>query len=370
MTDCFDLRRLAGLTSEIDIFLDQGKKGNSQVIIMGAGYAMPAIARILNKNGFNIVAICDSDLQKRGQIFIGIKCCAIDEAIALYPNAQIVIASPRYFAEIKRELSEKVLENQIVDLDLDNTHYFYKYEFKSFLNHNISRFEFVLSLLDSESKNTFYKVLLAHSSGRRLDFVNASTGQEDWYLFKTLLESRHNSIFIDCGAYTGDTISLFLEASRIQPKKVIAYEPEPQSFGYLEKYLAETNVGYEAHMKGLAAYCNKRMLRVEDVYSAFTEKPNHSGDIEVESVCLDDIEPSIVDADIIIKMDIEGGEYDALLGARQIITKHRPRLAICLYHKVEDLVRIAELLYSLQPDYKFHVKHQSTGCTDTILFAV
>ena len=39
MTDCFDLRRLAGLTSEIDIFLDQGKKGNSQVIIMGAGYA-------------------------------------------------------------------------------------------------------------------------------------------------------------------------------------------------------------------------------------------------------------------------------------------------------------------------------------------
>ena len=213
-------------------------------------------------------------------------------------------------------------------------------------------------------------MLLAHSSGRRLDFVNASTGQEDWYLFKTLLESRHNSIFIDCGAYTGDTISLFLEASRIQPKKVIAYEPEPQSFGYLEKYLAETNVGYEAHMKGLAAYCNKRTLRVEDVYSAFTEKPNHSGDIEVESVCLDDIEPSIVDADIIIKMDIEGEEYDALLGARQIITKHRPRLAICLYHKVEDFVRIAELLYSLQPDYKFHVKHQSTGRTDTILFAV
>lgn len=52
MTNCFDLRKLARLTSEIDIFLDQGEQRNLQVIIMGAGYAMAALVRILKKKRF------------------------------------------------------------------------------------------------------------------------------------------------------------------------------------------------------------------------------------------------------------------------------------------------------------------------------
>ena len=42
----------------------------------------------------------------------------------------------------------------------------------------------------------------------------------------------------------------------------------------------------------------------------------------------------------LIKMDVEGAEYDALLGARKIITRYKPGLAICLYHRPEHLWQI------------------------------
>lgn len=43
-------------------------------------------------------------------------------------------------------------------------------------------------------------------------------------------------------------------------------------------------------------------------------------------------------------MDIEGAEYEALLGARDIIFKYRPGLAISLYHRPADLWRIPLLI--------------------------
>ena len=76
------------------------------------------------------------------------------------------------------------------------------------------------------------------------------------------------------------------------------------------------------------------------------------------------------DRELILQMDIEGAEYRALLGAERSIRKHKPRLAICLYHNVEDFIQIPELLLSMVPEYNLSLRHHSKGCTDTILYAV
>jgi hypothetical protein len=72
----------------------------------------------------------------------------------------------------------------------------------------------------------------------------------------------------------------------------------------------------------------------------------------------------------IIKMDIEGAEYRALLGAQNSIKKHKPRLAICLYHNIEDFIEIPELILKMVPEYKLFLRHHSKSCTDTILYAM
>lgn len=68
-------------------------------------------------------------------------------------------------------------------------------------------------------------------------------------------------------------------------------------------------------------------------------------------------------------MDIEGAELDTLRGAAQTIKKYKPKLAICIYHRVLDFYEIPMFLKSLVPDYKFKVRQHEPGFCETVLYA-
>ena len=70
-----------------------------------------------------------------------------------------------------------------------------------------------------------------------------------------------------------------------------------------------------------------------------------------------------------IKMDIEGAELKSLMGARNTIIKNHPRLAICAYHKPEDLYELPGYILSLVPEYKFLLRHYCTSQYETVLYA-
>ncbi|PYS94562.1 MAG: hypothetical protein DMF64_00335 [Acidobacteria bacterium] len=70
-----------------------------------------------------------------------------------------------------------------------------------------------------------------------------------------------------------------------------------------------------------------------------------------------------------IKMDIEGAELPALQGAEQTIRAHRPKLAISVYHKDDDFVRIPAYLHRLGVGYEFFLDHFTIFGEETILFA-
>lgn len=69
-------------------------------------------------------------------------------------------------------------------------------------------------------------------------------------------------------------------------------------------------------------------------------------------------------------MDIEGAELQGLKGAKNIIVKNRPKLAICIYHKPEDILEIPLYLQSIVPDYKFYIRYYSNHDIETVLYAV
>lgn len=70
-----------------------------------------------------------------------------------------------------------------------------------------------------------------------------------------------------------------------------------------------------------------------------------------------------------IKMDIEGAEMDALLGAKATLIRHRPRLAISLYHRAADLARIPVWIDRLGLGYRFWLDHYTIHHEETVLFA-
>lgn len=69
-------------------------------------------------------------------------------------------------------------------------------------------------------------------------------------------------------------------------------------------------------------------------------------------------------------MDIEGAELKALEGATECISKYSPQLAISVYHKPEDIIEIPMFIKSLNPKYRFWLRHYSLSWFDTVLYAV
>lgn len=70
-----------------------------------------------------------------------------------------------------------------------------------------------------------------------------------------------------------------------------------------------------------------------------------------------------------LKMDIEGAEYEVLYGAKETIRKYKPKLAICVYHKPEDILLIPQLIKELVPEYKIYLSHKRDDFIETVLFA-
>ena len=71
-----------------------------------------------------------------------------------------------------------------------------------------------------------------------------------------------------------------------------------------------------------------------------------------------------------IKMDIEGAEREALLGASRIIREQRPVLAICVYHRPADLWELPLLIHEINPDYRMYLRAHSHMGLSTVLYCL
>ena len=69
-------------------------------------------------------------------------------------------------------------------------------------------------------------------------------------------------------------------------------------------------------------------------------------------------------------MDIEGAELDTLHGAKNMIDIDKPKMAVCVYHRMDDILTIPEYLIRINPEYKLYMRHHNCNITETVLYAV
>jgi FkbM family methyltransferase len=200
---------------------------------------------------------------------------------------------------------------------------------------------------------------------RRLPTAKWPKSTEIEYFGEPFLTLTESEVFIDAGAYDGDTIKSFLKFCNGKYKKICALEPDSHNFIKLKKSIAGYN-NIIALNKG--AWSSNTILKFTESVDRFGSAITDTGSNLIEAIKIDDTLES--DAATFIKMDIEGSELAALMGAAETIKKHKPRLAICVYHKLEDVITIPEYIQSLVPDYKFYIRHYSEIDLGTVLYAI
>ena len=229
---------------------------------------------------------------------------------------------------------------------------------------NFDRINLVLDNLDDiESKEILLNYLRSALSFSN-EYLNPNLPQ----YFPQFFRLTNHEIVVDGGAYIGDTL---IEYKKIFNTFKEYHAFEPSNNNYLQ---LATNSNFEniyIYNKGLGL-SNEMLLFndgiTESSTSSFLKSTFNQNNLkEVQIVRLDDL---INDVSF-IKLDIEGAELDALVGSASLISRYKPKIAVCIYHKFEHLWQIQEFLYSIRSDYKFSIRYHSIPkiLTELVLYA-
>jgi FkbM family methyltransferase len=189
---------------------------------------------------------------------------------------------------------------------------------------------------------------------------------QNTYFPHDIFKLSPEEVLVDCGAFDGDTLRLLLSFAP-DFKAFYAVEADTVSIQKLQSYIGtlQPDVAAKVHELDCAVGADRCTLQFV-MSGAATSKIEGAG-VDVACIPLDELFADIPVT--LIKMDIEGAEFDALRGGAKIIQRDSPILAICVYHTQADIWRIPLLLRSINPNYAFFLRSYDGDGFQTVLYA-
>lgn len=349
------------------------KASFAPVVLFGAGDMACYVLTYLRQHEIEPVCICDNNFIKHGSLYLGLPVYSYDSLKDKFANNHgkyniVVSVGPQYKAIIYSQLADAHEKNPVWYLqgyELCGEKIDYGY-----ISEHLSQFEEAYtSLCDDFSKKVFINVLNAKISGDFALYREVMSGKE--YFDDDVVKLANNEAFLDVGAYKGNAIFEFVKRTSAKYDAIIGFEPDKKTFGILRKAVAENGIqkvelynkgawdkpGFLHFFEGRGG--SSRFLETTDLVSS-------ANYVEVDTI------DNILHGRCItyVSMDVEGAEHFAILGAEQTIRKWKPKIAVCVYHKREDLFDLLLLLKSFIPEYRFYLRHYTNNQTETVLYAV
>jgi FkbM family methyltransferase len=320
----------------------------------------------LHKDSYNIKCFADNNPLKWGTYLEGIKVLPINEAFSHY-NGEAVIISCGEGDEILNQLKEygvpveRVCIPDVSVLSENDV---------EFIKSNLKKFERFYDDLSDEKSKCVLTGLLNYKLTHNLEYIqNIADDTNEQYFDPNLIKYTSDDVFVDCGAYTGDTAEIYVKYNDGKYKEIICFEADKDNCSIIRKNC----IGYNIRLENLACWNEKTELMFDKVGSGSgavieTNKAKH----EMVSIMADTIDHVLNgNKATFIKMDIEGAEYKALIGAVDTIQRYKPTLMISVYHKQDDLIRLPMLIYSMNQDYSFYLRHyRRMSMQETVLYAL
>lgn len=235
----------------------------------------------------------------------------------------------------------------------------------------------VLELLDDDKSREIYVDVILYRIG--MQYLEFSVDYENRFMaLDPFREISEKEVFVDCGAYVGDTVEQYIYKRYGLFQKIIAFEPNKKSYlamkARVERLCKEWNLEKNSIIVHPFGVGDKNETMYFDEYETnhglsakYVEKlEGNPNCCENRIVALDDF----LEEDFhFLKADIESFEYKMLCGAKKCIEHTKPRLAISIYHNIFDIIDIPILIKEMVPEYHLGVRHHSMDFDDTFLYA-
>ena len=200
----------------------------------------------------------------------------------------------------------------------------------------------------------------------REDYIWADYGKQ-YFDLDALGADPDGEIFVDAGCFNGETGASAAAWAGGKLLKIYAFEADKNSIDACQKRLEQT--GCEFELYHMATWSGKTTLTF-NINSDF----GYASSVDAggrESVSADSIDNILAGRPVTyIKLDVEGSELETLKGAVNTIKKYRPKMAVSLYHKAEDIIDLPLFIESLDIDYKYYIRHYQTRWCETTLYAL
>lgn len=307
------------ITKEMDLnnLLELKNKTN---IIYGSGLNGKAVYESLVSKGITIAYFYDDDETRWGEEYCSLKILSRNELIDIAKTKSSVvniIVSSIYIAQIEEKVVNLGFENIYTDLKVLLKRDEKVLRFVDYKNNieYIKNLDILTDKFDDILSKRFFQIMKQSViQGKAIEEMRELYTEEKQYFLKKFKGRLDEYTFLDAGAYTGDTVRELLNEG-IKPKKVYCFEADHNNYSKLSSWInvQESNIFVGIN---LGLWDSHTMLGMKlDHYNArVTENVNEH---MVECVTIDDYFKDIkIDY---IKMDIEGAEQKALIGASCII---------------------------------------------------
>lgn len=307
--------------NELDDYEFFKEDRSGRIVLFGSGSNGMELYYQLKAMAYNVVAFCDNDSGKIGTKYCGLTVISAEQLKNDYTDAFVIIMVSN------KDIKEKIYK-QVSGLGFGRE-----------------------------------KICLPVTG-----FACIYNLDKKQYFDSAIFTPGENEIYIDAGAFDGQTVIQFAEWCGGKYEKIYALEPSKEMAEKCSDTIRQKALENVEILCGGAYSENTELYLDNSLCGSGAASISDSGRDAIKCYSIDSLlkgGPATY-----IKMDIEGSELAALKGANNTIMKYKPKLAVCLYHKQEDLVAIPAYIRALRDDYKFYIRKYTPHHGEIVLYGI
>ncbi len=341
-----------------------------KIIIYGAGYCGVMFAELLQQSGLHAECFFDRDAFKTGRNFMGIP---VRQPVFLDEDSLVVVCilrKGRLYEEIAQNLRKSGYRKIIHIYELRNERWIFQGQSlilapnKEQVREHFTRYENLRKCLSDEMSCRVLECIMCFLL-ESVDVEFPSLAMEEQYFAYDIYPKNSKEYVVDCGAFKGEVMRIFLEKNENGFMHYFAVEPDNTYLPFLQSVADQYGAG-KVEIKNCAVSDKREKLRMRN-YAGENSVVRADGEIQVQAYPLDELLEGRMCT--FLKIDVEGYDKKTIQGAKKVIQEQKPVIAVAAYHRESDFYEIFEILKSLYEDYHFYLRSYM-NIQETVLYAV